>query len=112
MSEPLYTCATAGAKLIGSTQESPLGSVAEEAPALTSGQADATPLFNKKPAEIAGLVPPLTAGRVSGALPTFSTTTVCGLSVLVSPGAVRAKFRIGGSEKSSFKTRLSSVSAT
>ncbi len=53
-----------------------------------------------------GLFPLPGIGKFSTALPMFSTVTVCGLSLLVEPGAVNAKFRLGGSAKSSFNARL------
>ncbi len=57
-----------------------------------------------------GLIPLLGIGKFSAALPTFSIVTVCGLSLLVAPGTVNAKFRLGGSARSSFNIRLLYVS--
>ncbi len=53
-----------------------------------------------------GLFPLPGIGKFSAALPTFSIVTVCGLSLLVEPGAVNAKLRLGGSTRSSFNIRL------
>lgn len=44
------------------------------------------------------------SAKVSAALPSFATSTVCGLSVLVLPTFVVAKLRLEGSLKSSFFT--------
>ncbi len=78
---------------------------AVEEPALTSGQAEASLLFRVKFAAMLGLLPLPEIGMFSTALPTFSTVTVCGLSLLVEPGAVNAKVRLGGSARFSFNTR-------
>jgi hypothetical protein len=104
---PLKAPAVAGVKLMGNKQDWPDASVpAVEEPALNSGQMDAPLLFSVKFAAILGLLPALGIGKFSAALPTFSTVTVCGLSLLVKPGAVGAKLKLGVSAKSSFNTRL------
>ena len=72
----------------------------------TSGQADAPLLFNVKLVATLGLFPDAGTGRASGALPAFPIVTVCGLSALVVPTCVLAKFRMGGLEKSTFATEL------
>jgi hypothetical protein len=64
---------------------------------LTSGQAEATLLFSVKFAAMLGLLPLPGTGKLSPALPTFSSITVCGLSLLVDPGAVLVKLSLGGS---------------
>src|SRR5208282_4320469 len=97
---------------MGSRHDAPARSVpGDEAPAPMTWQAEVTLLFSENPAGTVGLVPTLNAGKLSGLLPTFSTTTVRGLSLLAVPGAVSEKFKAGGSAKSSFSTRLSNVSA-
>ena len=48
-----------------------------------------------------GLFPLIGTGKLSAALPMFSTVTLCGLSLLVEPQGVAAKLRLGGSQKSS-----------
>ncbi len=109
---PLKAPAAEGAKLMGNRQDCPAASVpAVEEPALTSGQADAPLLLRVKFAGMFGFVPLLGIVKFSAALPTFSTVTVCGLSLLVARGAVSAKLRLGGSAKSSFNTSASFVSA-
>jgi hypothetical protein len=110
-SVPLRAPAAVGVKLIDSWQDWPAASVAAEPPALTTGQADEPPLFNVKLAEMLGLLPLPGTGRLSAALPMFSTVTACGLSALVPPGAVGAKLKLGASDRSSFKTRLFPASA-
>jgi hypothetical protein len=75
------------------------------------GQDCAPVLPSVKFAEIAGLLPLLGTGRFRVAFPTFSTVIVCGLSLLVEPGVVLAKFKIGGSAKSSFNMRSFPASA-
>jgi hypothetical protein len=111
--EPLKAPATVGAKPMGSVQDWPAKSVpAVEEPALISGHAEARPLPSVKLAAMLGLFPLLGTGKFNAALPTFSIVTVCGLSLLVEPGAVNAKLRLGGSAKSSFSMRLLPVSTT
>jgi hypothetical protein len=58
-----------------------------------------------------GLFPLEGTEKLNAVLPLFSTVTVCGLSLLVEPGAVGAKLRLGESAKSSFAIRLLYVSA-
>ena len=48
---------------------------------------------------------------VSGWLPTFCNVTICGLSVLVLPTLVRAKFREGNCERLTSYTRVCPLSA-
>ncbi len=111
-SVPLKLPAAGGVKLMGNRQDWPAASVpAAGEPALTSGHEDAAPLFRVKFAAMLGLFPLAGTGKFRAALPAFSTVTVCGLSLLVKPGAVGAKLRLGGSAKSSFNTRLLAVSA-
>jgi len=111
-SVPLKLPAAEGTKLMGNRQDCPAASVpAVEEPVLSSGQAFAPLLLNVKFAETLGSFPLLGTGKFSAALPAFSTVTVCGLSLLVEPGAVTAKLRLGGSAKSSFNTRLLPESA-
>ncbi len=107
VSKPLNAPAAVGAKLIGNRQDWPAASIpAVEEPTLTSGQANAPLLLRVKFVAIFGLLPLPGIGKFIAALPMFSTVTVCGLSLLVEPGAVNAKFRLGRSAKSSFNTRL------
>jgi len=80
---------------------------AAEEPLLISGQADAAPVLSVKFAVMLGLLPLDGIGKLNAALPTFSTVTVFGLSVLVAPTAVLAKVRLGGSAKSSSNARCS-----
>ncbi len=109
---PLKAPVAWGVKLIGNRQDWPATSVpAVEEPSLSCGQADAPLVFKLKFAEMLGSFPLLGTGKLSAALPAFSTVTVCGLSLLVEPGAVTAKLRLGGSAKSSFNTRLLPESA-
>ncbi len=112
-SEPLREPAAVGTKLMGNWQNAPGASVpAAEEPLLISGQADAAPVLSVKFAVMLGLLPLDGIGKLNAALPTFSTVTVFGLSVLVAPTAVLAKVRLGGSAKSSSNARLFCVSAT
>jgi hypothetical protein len=53
-----------------------------------------------------GLLPLFGDEKISAEFPEFSTVTVCGLSLLVEPGDVEAKFKLGGSARSSFSTLL------
>jgi hypothetical protein len=109
---PLKVPAAWGVKLTGNRQDWPAASdPAVKDPALSSGQAFGPLALKLKFVEMLGLFPPLRIGKLSAALPAFSTVTVCGLSLLVEPGAVNAKLRLGGSAKSSFKTRLLPESA-
>jgi hypothetical protein len=109
---PLKAPAAWGAKLMANRQDWPAASVpAVVEPALTSGHEDAPLLFRVKFAEMLGLFPLLGIGKLSAVLPTFSTVTVCGLSLLVEPGAVNAKLRLGGSARSSFNALLLPESA-
>jgi hypothetical protein len=62
---------------------------------VTSGQAPDALLFSVKPVVILGSLPLAGIGNVSAALPTFSTVTVCGLSLLIAPAGVVAKLRLG-----------------
>jgi hypothetical protein len=103
-SVPLNKPGAEGVKLMGSRQDSPAARVPAEDPRLTSGHADVPLLFRVKFPRILGLSPLLRTGKSRAALPTFSTVTVCGLSLLVEPGAVGTKIRLGGSAKSSFNT--------
>jgi hypothetical protein len=97
-SVPVRFPAAVGVKLIGKRQDAPAANVpAVEEPALTSGHEDASLLFRVKFTEMIGLFPVTGAGRLSGALPIFSTVIVCGLSVLVEPTGVVTKLRLGGS---------------
>jgi len=92
---------------MGIAQVAPAAKVPAVEDALeTSGQADAPLLSSVKLVATLGLFPDAGTGKVSGALPAFSMVTVCGLSALVVPGGVLAKFRIGGLEKSTFATEL------
>ncbi len=111
-SAPLKVPAAGGIKLTDNWQDWPAARVpvVEEA-ALSTGQAFAALLFKVKFAEMLGLFPPLGIGKFSAVLPTFSTATVCGLSLLVEPGAVAAKLRLGGSAKSSLNTTFLPESA-
>jgi hypothetical protein len=111
-SVPLKVPVTVGVKLMGNMQERPGNSFpAVGKPVLTSGHEDAPLLFRVKFAVMLGLFPVLGTGKFSAALPTFSRVTVCGLSLLVAPGAVAVKLKLGGSAKSSFNTRLLPESA-
>jgi hypothetical protein len=102
-----------GEKLMGSWQDAPaIRVLAVEEPALTKGQAEAPLLFSVKFAAMLGSFPVEGIGKLSAALPTFSTVTVCGLSALVEPTAVVAKLRLGASAKSSFNTRIFAPSET
>ena len=107
--EPLIFPDETGTKLIDSSQEAPDARVPEEASALTSGHADVALSFKVKLGERAGLVPLAGMGNVRSPLPMFARVTVCGLSVLVSPKAVVAKLRLGGSAESTFHTFPSRV---
>src|SRR5258707_7388557 len=94
-----------GTKLIESSQETPAANVpAVEDPASTTGHADDALLFRTKLCEMFGLFSLLSEGNVRLLFPTFSRVTVFGLSALVAPGAVVAKFRLGASAKSSLNT--------
>ena len=64
-----------------------------------------------KLAEIDGSLPVEGMGKVSTALPAFTTEMVLGLSLLVEPTTTEAKLRCEASARSSFNTRLLSVSA-
>ncbi len=109
--EPLIAPPEVGRNPIDNRQDWPVASVpAAEEPELTSVHEDAPLVSRVKFAEILGLFPLPGIGKLSTALPTFSTVTVCGLSLLVAPGTVNAKVRLGGSERSSFNTRLLPVS--
>ncbi len=111
-SVPFKAPAAEGMKPISNRQERPGKSVpAAVEPELTSGQADVPLLLSVKFVGMLGFIPLLGTGKFSVALPTFSTVTVCWLSLLVDPGAVNAKLRLGGSAKSSFNTRLLPESA-
>ena len=46
------------------------------------------------------------AENVNAVVPTFATVTDCGLSVLLDPTLVAAKFRLGGFAKSTLNTSL------
>jgi hypothetical protein len=105
-SEPPKTPESVGAKLMGSVQDWPASSVPAEGPAVMYGHDDAPPVFNEKFAATLGLLPPLGTGKLRTAFPIFSTVTVFGLSLLVEPGTVGAKLKLGGSAKSSFRMRL------
>jgi hypothetical protein len=96
-----------GAKLIDNRQDWPAESApATEEPALTSGHEDGPPLYNLKFDDMLGFVPFIRIGKFNVTLPTFSIVTVFGLSMLVEPGEVDSKVKLGGSAKSSFNTRL------
>jgi len=88
-----------GTKLTGNRQDAPGASVpAVEDPLLTSRQSAEPPLLKVKFAPMLGLLPLDGTGKVNAALPTFSTVTVCGLSLLVEPTTVVANVRLGASE--------------
>ncbi len=107
-SAPLMLPVVSGVKLMDNRQDWPTASVpAAGEPAPTKGHEDDAPLFNAKFAAMLGFSPLPGTGKFSTALPTSSTVTVCGLSLLVEPITVGAKLRFGGSAKSSFNTRLS-----
>jgi len=94
--EPLMLPLAVGVKLMGRVQVALAARVpAVEEELLSSGQAVLPELFRLKFAEMAGLLPVPGMGRVSAAVPIFSNVTVCGLSLLVDPGAVVAKVRLG-----------------
>jgi hypothetical protein len=77
---------------MGNWQDAPAASVpGSEEPALNTVQAEAPLSFSVKFAAMLGLFPVDGIGKFNAALPTFSTVTVCGLSVLVEPKAVLAK---------------------
>jgi hypothetical protein len=96
---PLRTPVTVGVKLMGNRQYASAASVpAVEEPEFSNGQAEEPLLFKVKFAVMLGLLPFDGIGKVNEALPTFSTVTVCGLSLLVEPTDVLAKVRLGGSE--------------
>src|ERR1700722_20213207 len=110
-SDPLKLPEVGGVKLTGNRHTCPADSEPGDAePALTNGQAPAAALFNVKLAVIAGLVPLAGTGKVNGELPMLATLTVCGLSLLVVPGAVKANTRLGGAARFSCNARLLYVS--
>jgi len=92
----------------GNRQDAPAASVPTvEDPLSTNGHADVALLFQVKFVVMLGLFPVAGTGKISAALPVFSTVTVSGLSLLVDPISVAAKARLGGSVKSSFSTMKS-----
>ena len=98
---------------MGKRQEAPAASVpAVDELVVKRGQADVTALSKTKLSEMLGLFPVVGTGKLRVALPSFSTVTVRGLSVLVAPTAVPENARLGISAKSSFFTALLPVSAT
>jgi hypothetical protein len=104
---PLNAPTEAGAKLTDSVQEVPAASdpgADESLPA--TGQAPEAFAFREKFDPILGFWPEDGTGNVKTALPTFSTVTVCGLSVLIEPTAALAKVKMGGSAKSVMYTEL------
>jgi hypothetical protein len=111
-SEPLRLPAAVGVKLIGSVQDASIANVPAELDVLPiNGQAVDPLLFNVKLVEMLGSFPLDGTGKVSAAFPRFHRVTVCGLSLLVVPAGVEAKLRVGGSDTSTFNTRLLPVSA-
>jgi hypothetical protein len=110
-SGPLSEPTTVGEKLMGSRQDSPAAKApGEEELELIRVQAEATLLLSVKFVEMLGLFPVDGMGKDRAALPSLTSVIVCGLSLLVEPTAVWAKVRLGGSAKSSFNTRLLSLS--
>ena len=93
VSEPEMLPPTVGVKLMNSLHV-PGASVPAPPPEATCGQVE-VPL-SVKFVEMLGLVPMLGAGKVRLALPTFCSSTVWGLSLLVAPATVVAKARLGG----------------
>src|ERR1700689_232478 len=66
-----------------------------------------------EPATCSKLGPPTVSPVIeSRTLPMLSTSTDCGLSLLVLPSFVAAKFNVGGCERWSVTTALLSPSAT
>ena len=75
--EPLKFPSVPGSKLIGNWQEAPAASVAAADEVVDScGQADVPVLLKTKPVAILGLFPVAGIGKVSVALPLFSSVTV------------------------------------
>jgi hypothetical protein len=91
---------------MGNWQDAPAASIpGDEEPLLTNGQSEEPLLLRVKLAATLGLLPVDGVGKISSALPVFSTVIVRGLSALVAPTTVLANVRLGGSKKSSFNTR-------
>src|SRR5665213_1162584 len=102
-----------GPKLIGRVHDAPASNVPTDGAVLTmSGQAVPPELFNVKFGEMLGLFPLDGILNVSVMFPLFDSVAVFGLSLLVEPTGVDAKFRVGASTKSSFTMRLFRLSAT
>jgi uncharacterized RDD family membrane protein YckC len=95
-----------GTKLIGKAHEVSAARVpTDEDVLLVNGHAVPPVLFKVKFAEMLGSFPLDGIGNVSAAFPMFHAVTVCGLSLLVEPTAVDAKFiRYHDSETSTFHT--------
>ena len=96
LTDPVMLPAAAGVKLMGSVQEV---AAAREAvlPELVvnAGQAVLPVLLTLKLLETLGFVPVPGMGKVKGAFPMLENVTVWGLSLLVEPTLVEAKFRVG-----------------
>ena len=86
-SEPVRLPGVVGEKFRAYVQVAPGASVS----GLSCGHVEPVANGNDGDVIVAGV------GNVRAALPTFSTVTVCGLSVLVEPTSVVAKLRLGGS---------------
>ena len=97
-SDPLKLPVAVGAKLIDNAQEAPAASVpGPEELLFMRGQVFGALSDTVKFVVMLGLLPVAGIGKDRSALPTFSSVTVCGLSVLVKLTGVLAKVRSGGS---------------
>lgn len=91
----LLKSAVMGAKLMDNWQDATAAKIpAVEELAATSGHEEAPVPSSVKSVEILGLVPRPGAGKLSGALPIFSTVTVC--AVVIAPILVVAKLNPWG----------------
>src|ERR1700756_831164 len=103
--EPVRAPATVGVELMDNTQDAPAANVPGSGELLlTTGQVLVALLLRLKFVATLGLLSAVGIGRVRSTLPMFSTVTVRGLSGLVNPTDVVAKFRLGGAAKYSFST--------
>jgi len=112
-SDPVRLPVPAGVKLMGRMQVALAANVpADPEVVVSSGQAVLPTLFRLKLVpERFGSVPVPGIGNVSAVVPRFSSVTVFGLSLLVEPTVVEAKFRVGAVPRFSLTTTLLVASA-